>query len=358
MTTSTPNRTSTSASLPIQALTEFGDWSLRGVGQVMFQNNPLSGALFLVGILVNSIIASSSLRALDVNPMMLVIGAVLGTVVSTGTAMLLGADRGLLRAGLYGFNGTLVGIALPFFFQTSPLLVIYLIICAAFSTIIMSMLLNILGQWEVPALTAPFVLATWIFLVAVGSFGGLRGTGFLGGPRFAAAPVTLDPLTIDMIWQGILKGVGQVMFQGHWVAGLIFLVAIFVNSRISCLFALVGSIIGLSIGRLLGADPGLIGEGLYGFNTVLTGIALGGIFFVLNWKSVVYAVLGMVITTIAMGSIAALLAPFGLPALTWPFIMITWFLIFAKALFTRLRAVPPAEASTPEGNLKAFAQTM
>lgn len=30
------------------------DTLLRGVGQVMFQNNPLTGLLFLVGILVNS----------------------------------------------------------------------------------------------------------------------------------------------------------------------------------------------------------------------------------------------------------------------------------------------------------------
>ena len=30
------------------------DTLLRGVGQVMFQNNPLTGLLFLVGIFVNS----------------------------------------------------------------------------------------------------------------------------------------------------------------------------------------------------------------------------------------------------------------------------------------------------------------
>jgi urea transporter len=357
MTTSTPKSTKTSSSLSIQSLTEFGDWSLRGVGQVMFQNNPITGALFLVGILVNSIVASSALSELGVNPAMLVIGAVLGTLVSTGTAVLLGADRGLLSAGLYGFNGTLVGIALPFFFQTTPLLVVYMVVCAVLSTVIMAMLLNLLGQWEVPALTAPFVLATWLFLVAFGSFGQLEGTGLLAVPGFAAAPAALDPLTIDTIWQGILQGVGQVMFQINWIAGIIFLVAIFINSRISALFALIGSVIGLGVGVLLGADTSLIGGGLYGFNTVLTGIALGGVFFVLDWKSAIYAVLGMVVTSIAMGGIAALLAPFGLPALTWPFIMVTWFFIFAKAMFSQLRAVPPAAASTPEGNLKVFKQT-
>ncbi len=32
----------------------FVDWTLRGIGQVVFQNNPLSGLVILFAILVNS----------------------------------------------------------------------------------------------------------------------------------------------------------------------------------------------------------------------------------------------------------------------------------------------------------------
>src|SRR6266566_9499481 len=67
------------------------DTLLRGTGQVMFQNNPLTGLLFLAGIFVNS----GKLGGLGI----------LGLATSTLTAYLLGADRTLIRNGLFGFNG-------------------------------------------------------------------------------------------------------------------------------------------------------------------------------------------------------------------------------------------------------------
>ena len=70
----------------------------RGIGQVMFQNNALSGGLMLLGIAFNS--------------WQLAVLSVLGTVVSTLTASLSGYDKEDIRNGLYGFNGTLVGIAI------------------------------------------------------------------------------------------------------------------------------------------------------------------------------------------------------------------------------------------------------
>ncbi|HMQ35109.1 MAG TPA: urea transporter [Chloroflexaceae bacterium] len=350
MTASSPAMGSRTGLAP---LVQFGDAILRGVGQVMFQNNPLTGALFLLAILVNSFVAGADLVAQGVSPFMLFGGALLGTVVSTLTAMLLGADRGLVSAGLFGFNGTLVGIALPFFFQTDALLVLLLILAAACSTVVMAALLNALGQWEVPALTAPFVITTWFFLAAMGGFAALRPTAFLAPPALQAQPGAFTGLGLDAIWQGALMGAGEVMFQLHWVAGAIFLVGILVNSRISFAFAILGSLIGLGVASLMGAPAGMIGAGLHGFNPVLTGIALGGFFYVLTWKSALYAVFAMVITTVVMAAMVTMLAPAGLPALTWPFIVTTWLFIFAKAMFGQLRAVAPARATTPEGNLRA-----
>jgi len=79
------------------------DTLLRGVGQVMLQNNPMTGVLFLVGIFLNSY--ESGLTAL------------LGLAIVTLVAYLLGADRTLIRDGLFGFNGVLTGITLSVFLQ-------------------------------------------------------------------------------------------------------------------------------------------------------------------------------------------------------------------------------------------------
>src|ERR687898_2972978 len=72
------------------------DTLLRGVGQVMFQNNPLTGLLFLVGIFVNSAKFGGS--------------ALLGLAASTLAAYVLGADRALIRNRLFGFHGVRVGL--------------------------------------------------------------------------------------------------------------------------------------------------------------------------------------------------------------------------------------------------------
>ena len=81
----------------------FLDSVLRGVGQVMLQNNSYAGLLFLIGIFYNSALFGFAV--------------LVGTVASTVTAMLLGVKRSNVREGLFGFNGALVAVALLYFLQ-------------------------------------------------------------------------------------------------------------------------------------------------------------------------------------------------------------------------------------------------
>src|SRR3954469_14824645 len=75
-------------------LLSFVDSCLRGVGQVCFMNNPITGLAILV--------------AMFVAEAWLGFAGALGLVVSTLSAILIGMDRGAIRAGLFGFNGVLV----------------------------------------------------------------------------------------------------------------------------------------------------------------------------------------------------------------------------------------------------------
>ena len=96
----------------------FIDVCLRGAGQVMFQNNPLTGLFFLVGIFWGAY----SAHMISVG-----IGAVLGTIMGTLTAYALRAPRENINMGLHGYNGILVGCALPTFFAATPLLWGYIV---------------------------------------------------------------------------------------------------------------------------------------------------------------------------------------------------------------------------------------
>lgn len=108
----------------------FVDWVLRGIGQVVFQNNPVSGAVILAGIFYNSWIYG--------------LVCLLGTIISTATALLFKSDKGMIKDGLFGFNGALIAIALVAYtspnFTTGELpnayLWFYIVLCAAFTTVI------------------------------------------------------------------------------------------------------------------------------------------------------------------------------------------------------------------------------
>jgi len=318
----------------------------------MFQNNPLTGLLFLVGIFVNSAKLGGA--------------GLLGLAASTLAAYLLGADRALIRNGLFGFNGILVGIGLAFFLEWDPLLAVYIVLGGAVSTIVMMALANFFAPWDVPALTAPFVLTAWLLLFAVYQFAHIR-------PSLLIAPVPLDPqalvqtelrelptgvgpagLTAANLAHGFFRGVGEVMFQDNLITGAIFLLAILVNSRISAAFAALGSAIGLLTALALGGDGSLIYHGLYGFNPVLSAIALGGLFFVFTWRLAVYALVAAVFTAIAFAAIAVFLSPIGMPALTAPFVLVTWLFLLPKAGFRTLEPVALADVSTAENTRASY----
>lgn len=303
-------------------LKKFSGSILRGVGQVFFQNNPITGLLFLIGIAINS--------------WEMALYALIGTIISTLAAMFFKVSEDLLKDGLFGFNGTLVGLGIAVFIKNGTLCIIYIIIGAILSTILMAVLLNYLGKWDVPALTAPFVFTTWILLLGVYYFSNVNPTLALGKATFPTFQSEVFVFSVQDLLEGIFKGIAQVDFQANLITGIIFVIAIAINSKISAVFAVIGSLIGLLTAAALGGATDLAALGIYSFNAVLTGIALGGTFFIINRYSIIYALFGMVITVIIQGAMASILSTVGLPFLTFPFILTTWLFIFAKPILKRL----------------------
>jgi urea transporter len=110
---------------------------LPGVAQTAFAFNASAGLLILGGI------ALSSIRC--------ALFALAGAALATAMHALIGADTASLDAGLLGFNGALAALALAD--------------CGALAAM-GGVFVSVLGQqaaafYGVPALTAPFVIATW-----------------------------------------------------------------------------------------------------------------------------------------------------------------------------------------------------
>ncbi|MFT4200510.1 urea transporter [Gordonia sp. (in: high G+C Gram-positive bacteria)] len=304
------------------------DVTLRGSGQVMFQANALTGLLFLVGIGYGAIAADSP---------QVVIGALIGLVVSTLTALALQPDTSTMRAGLYGYNGILVGAALPTFLADNAWLWPYVVVGAAASTVAFMATARVFKTWGVPALTFPFNLVNWVLLLGAFKFAALD-TNPLGDAHLPTDGATNDAaayvdVTASWLLEVLFKNVAQVFLINNWVTGVIFVVAIAVSSLTAAALALAGSAVAIGVSLALGAPAVDIGNGIYGFSAVLTAIALGCVFYTPGPRVLAYALLGVVTTVIFHAGLATLLAAWALPAGTGPFVFATWLFLLAKKKF-------------------------
>lgn len=295
----------------------------RGIGQVMFQDNPWTGLLFLAGIFWGSYASGCAIVAW---------GALIGVVASTlsGYFVPLKDENG--AQGLWGFNGVLVGCAFPTFLGNTPGMWIALVICAVLSTWVRSALDNIMKQWNVSSLTFPFVITTWLFLLAARQFNGIPPE-HMSTPEIAYnihSAINMDPLHLVEYW---LRGISQIFLVDSWVTGLFFLAGLAVSSLRAAIWAAIASAIALAT-AILNLGPGHdIANGLYGFSAVLTGIALGATFCKPNWKTTLWAILGIIVTVYIQAGMNTFFTPLGLPTLTGPFCVATWFFLFPQYKF-------------------------
>jgi urea transporter len=300
----------------------FIDINLRGAGQVMFQNHPLTGLLFLAAIAWGALTADAGV---------VLLGGLAGLLAATLTAMWLRVDAEGLAAGLYGYNGLLVGLALPTFLAPTPLLWLYVLLGAAVSVVALRASVNVTRGWNVSALTFPFVLTTWLMLLAAYAFAGLGGEK----PPFAGELEPLDaaasnPLDLPAFIGGVLHSISQVFLKGNSVSALLFLAGLAVASPAAAVAAVAGALLAVSCAHLLGAEAELVSAGLLGFSPVLTAVALGTVFYRPGWRVAAYAALGTLFTVVAQAALNVALAPLGLPALTAPFVLCTWLFLLPQ----------------------------
>ncbi len=270
---------------------------LRGVGQVMFQNNALSGFLLLIGIYYNS--------------WLLALAVVLGTIISTATARVLKYSKSDIDNGIYGFNGALVGVAIGFFFGFSVVTTFVMLVGTALSTILMYEMKKL-----VPPFTAPFVLVTWLMILVL---------LFVLQVPIIAAPV-LENNSVDLFF-ALSKGFSQVWFQDNAITGIFFLAALAVNSPTSAFYALYGSALGALIAILLSQPISMVNAGLFGYNAVLCGIALGA----KKLQAFLWTTLAIALSVILNLGIGSL----GLITLTSAFVLATWIVLYMQLLILK-----------------------
>lgn len=291
---------------------------LRGVGQVFFCCNAVTGLVFLVALYIGGTIAG--------------LAATAGVLSSTIAAHLLEFPEEDINAGLYGFNGTLVGPCLFLFLENSPQLWLYIVLASILSTIILAALTRILQPYDIPASTSPFILTCWMFMTAVYAFDNFSRGSLLPTAGIPMETVNISMMPVEIGYAAVAKGISEVMFADSTIVGILFLIGIAINSLWGATMALSGAIVGTVIPILLGADKNLIETGLYAFNPVLAMMAVGWVFLKPSIRSAMLAFLAGIFTVICQAGLTGFLIPFGLPVLTFPFVLVMWVFLLADKL--------------------------
>jgi len=320
-----------------RTLLDFINASLRGVGQVGFANNPISGLLITLAVFLQSPWVALML--------------VVGVVVATWTAYLMRLDRPSVRNGIFGLNGALVGLALGTFGTWGNgtgnwLWVLAAIVCAGLSTVLM----QYLGLWMavhlgLPSMGLPFHIVTYSFL-AMALY--IQQPFFqLGAPPPFPLAESLDGVGV---LSGLITGIGQIFFSGSLVSALLIIVALALCSPMGALIALLGSAIGLLAGMVLAVNLNVLYAGLWGYNSALTAIAIGGIFYAPNRRSFLFASAGAFGTGLIGWLLSLAIAPLGLPTLAISFHLGTYacMVVIRRSLSSLVPVAPYAIASPEE----------
>ncbi|MGX9045151.1 urea transporter [Pseudomonas aeruginosa] len=291
--------------MPLQSLLNASRILLRGISQVFLQGDPRLGLACLLAIAVGA-------------PPLLA-GALLGGALGPLLARLLHCADSDIEAGLYGYNAVLIGMLLAFRFAWSPGLVSLVALGCLASVALQRLFLHGLRRrrW-LPPYTLGFVLNGW-WLVPLGAWLGLAPAAH-GGCFSCAWSGTAELAALAL-------GIGEIIFLGEPLAGLLVWLGLLLVSRPSAAWALAGAADSLPLAWLLCYDGASALAGFYGLNAALAGLALA-----LRYRSVWPPLLGMGLA-VALQPLFGLL---GLPALTAPFILACLLCIGGERLYLRL----------------------
>ena len=348
-----------------------------GISEVPLLSSPVTGIFILAGVLLASRKAG----------IMMVAAGLIGAA----TALLLGADYGLVTFGLFGYNSILTGMAFwsgPFVKANRVTLTIS--IFGAIITAVAWMAFahfmgdifspddkgGIANSVAIPGFTSSFIFTTWAMMYASKRYGhdvwpevpeSAKEDKISGSDNPVQLKLENFKWTPKEFIIATLKGVSQVTFVENWKTGVFWVVGLTLTFELAPLIAgvqdrpwftngytaqwneysplylagvmaFIGSAIGAALSILMKLPTQETRIGLHGFNQVLVMIALTS-FVPLTPQSFLLAVLATVAcSVIVMPALQRFFGQWGLPALTGPFVFTAWVWLIAIFGFSNIPA--------------------
>ena len=311
---------------------------LSSYATIYFSENALFGALILLCTLAA--------------PWLGLIGLA-GTVIAVAAGLALGFERRYIRNGHYLFNSLLVSLAVAYIgwsaqlsFAAIGVLLVASSVAALLFTVALAGFMHY--QMGLPPLSLPFVIVQL----------GLVYLAFAFSAPAAQTPLFIavgEPAGLPASLLCFLRSFGSIVFLPHATIGLAILIGVFCYSRLSVLSGVVGYVAGMATLAALPITAGVVDPLYIAFNFLFCGMALGGVFFVPSWSSLLLAAFGSAICTGVSVAEIIFFRPLGFAPLALPFNFVILTLLYAVRMRTRsgfLHAGLPA--LRPEENFRRF----
>ncbi|XP_044003139.1 urea transporter 2-like isoform X3 [Aphidius gifuensis] len=291
------------------------DSLLRGFGQVVFANNPISGMLIIgaLGLTVTGVAIAG------------VATGVLGLLIS----VLIGGSPEHIENGLTVYNPLLIGAVTYSIFPTQygnwDSFAILITLVSAIASVYLA---RSFANGKYPCITWPFNILQIMILLILMEQANDHPTNYLekNTTELIQNKSTIINNNPDwgLVFRGILTSASQVFAVDNVAVGSTIYLAILIYSPVTAAFSFTGAFIGTISALGLGVPYDTIYSGLWGYNSLLTCSSLGGIFMVLNSQSIPLTFIAGVFTVFLQYIIYQFFIRIQLAVLTVPFVTTVW----------------------------------
>lgn len=272
-------------------------------GEILFLRGAWRGALVLAVV------------ALQPGMALLAAVALLAACMVARVMGLLGEAR---QVPAYVYNPLLVGCAIGYRCTPTVSALLMAALGGLMTVVVMALLTRVLAAaGRLPIVSLPFAV------VSVAIYAALPQAGTTAALTEPLPSLLTSDLGLPYWLVGFLRSLGAVLFAPYAIVGIVLAATILSASRILFVLAVGGYYLGAATSGVLHPEWASIWSNPHGFNFILIGMALGGVFLVPALQSWILAMLGVVAAPLVIDALAAVLGPWGVPPFTLPFCLVT-----------------------------------
>lgn len=295
------------------------------------------------------------------------ISGLLSILIANSIAGILGYNQLKIKKGIYGFNPLLVGLGIGIYFAPAWNILILIVLAALLTFLISIILEGFFSKYGLSFLSIPFLLSLWLLMLSFPSlqnFGLSERNLYTANELYSIGGISLvklyewgNQIIAESSLRTYFLSLGGIFFQFNVISGIIIALGLLIHSRIHFLLSLLGFYTAFLFYQFLGVPSVSLNYSYYGFNFILSAIAIGGYFLVPSKSSFLWTILLIPVLVLITIATDKFFGYFHLSVYSLPFNLVVLGFIYALKLRLDKREAliePAIQQKNPETNLYLY----